>query len=269
MPNVRTKQGKYWLLTIPQHYFTPYLPNDCAYIEGQLEQGTETGFLHWQVVVCFLRRTRLGGVKTVFGDACHAELSRSGAANNYVRKEDTSIDGTYFRLGRTPFNRSDPKDWDCVLNSAKCGNFSDIPSDILIRCYSSIKNIAKDNLSPVPIERTVNVYWGPTGTGKSRRAWEEATFSAYPKDPMSKFWDGYQSHTYVVIDEFRGDIAISHVLRWFDRYPVIVEAKHGAVCLVATHIWITSNLNPLLWYPNIGDETRDALMRRLNVIKIE
>jgi len=35
--------------------------------------------------------------------------------------------------------------------------------------------------------------------------------------------DGYRGQEHVVFDEFRGGIDISHVLRWFDRYPVIVE----------------------------------------------
>lgn len=124
-------------------------------------------------------------------------------------------------------------------------------------------------MSPEPMERSVTVYWGPTGSGKSRRAWEEATFDAYPKDPMTKFWDGYQGQENVVIDEYRGDISISHLLRWFDRYPVCVEAKHGGTVLKATRIWITSNLHPEEWYPNLDIATRLALYRRLNIINIE
>lgn len=42
------------------------------------------------------------------------------------------------------------------------------------------------------VERVVQVYWGTTGTGKSHRAWAEAGITAYPKDPLSKFWDGYR-----------------------------------------------------------------------------
>jgi len=109
------------------------------------------------------------------------------------------------------------------------------------------------------------VYWGRTGTGKSRRAWDEAGLDAYPKDPRTKFWCGYREHENVVIDEFRGGIDISHLLRWFDRYPVVVELKGGATCLKAKTIWITSNIHPNDWYPELDDETKSALMRRLNI----
>jgi len=115
------------------------------------------------------------------------------------------------------------------------------------------------------MERRVDVFWGRTGTGKSRRAWNEAGFGAYPKDPRTKFWDGYREQEHVVIDEFRGDIDISHVLRWFDRYPVIVEVKGGSVSFVAKRIWITSNVDPRDWFPNVCQETKNALIRRLNI----
>jgi len=119
------------------------------------------------------------------------------------------------------------------------------------------------------MEREVRVFWGPTGTGKSHRAWNEAGLGAYPKDPCTKFWDGYRGHEHVVIDEFRGQIGISHVLRWFDKYPVNVEAKHGADVLCARTIWITSNLDPRDWYPDIDRATTGALMRRLQITHFE
>jgi len=69
----------------------------------------------------------------------------------------------------------------------------------------------------------------------------------------------------VVLDEFRGGIDISHLLRWFDRYPVIVEVKGSSVVLKATKIWITSNISPDDWYPELDAETKAALRRRLTV----
>ena len=82
------------------------------------------------------------------------------------------------------------------------------------------------------MERVVRVYVGPTGVGKSRRAWDEAGFDAYPKDPNTKFWDGYQGQPHVVMDEFRGKIDISNILRWTDQYPVSVETKVIMVSLL-------------------------------------
>lgn len=109
------------------------------------------------------------------------------------------------------------------------------------------------------------LFWGRTGSGKSRRAWQEAGWDAYPKDPRTKFWDGYRGQEHVVVDEFRGGIDVAHLLRWLDRYPVLVEIKGSSVPLTATKIWFTSNLHPRDWYPALDEDTLNALMRRIKI----
>lgn len=246
----------------------PHLPRGVKYVKGQLEQGEETGFIHWQMLWVFEKKVRLGGVKAFFVENVHAELCRSNAANDYVWKEETRVGGTQFELGRLPFQRSSKTDWEAVKRAAKAGTLDteDIPADVYVRCYSTLSRIAKDHMRPVSAERVVKVFWGTTGVGKSRRAWEEAGDDAYPKDPCTKFWDGYQGQEHVVIDEFRGQIGISHMLRWLDRYPVCIETKGSGCVLRAKRIWITSNLDPRQWYPDLDEETKNALMRRLNVV---
>jgi len=118
----------------------------------------------------------------------------------------------------------------------------------------------------VAIERKCVVFWGDTGTGKSLRAWTEGGDGAYAKDPRSKWWCGYRTQEFVIIDEFRGGIDVSHILRWLDRYPVTVETKGGSRPLLATKFWITSNLDPRRWYPEIDEETLKALLRRMEII---
>lgn len=120
-------------------------------------------------------------------------------------------------------------------------------------------------MQPIAKEKEVYVFWGPTGTGKSRRAWNEAGVDAYPKIPSTKFWDGYRGQEKVVIDEFTGEIGITHMLRWLDRYPVTIENKGGGCPLNASKIWITSNINPLEWYQNVPRSQVDALIRRMNI----
>lgn len=136
-------QGRYWLLTMPHHTFTPYLPRACAWLKGQLELG-EGGFLHWQVVVAFAKKIRLAGVKEVFGEQCHAEVTRSAAAEDYVHKDDTAIVETRFELGAKAMKRQNADDWEQVWQNAKDGNMADIPADVRIRSYHTLKRIRKD-----------------------------------------------------------------------------------------------------------------------------
>lgn len=259
----RRRQGIYWLLTIPHHEFTPYLPPGLAYCRGQLELG-ELGFLHWQILAVFCKKESLIGVRKIFGNA-HAELSRSSASTDYVWKEETRIDGTQFEVGTQPFRRNSPTDWTAVLAIARTGSLEGIPPDVTIRCYNQLRRIGYDSVRPLPMVRTCSVFWGATGTGKSRLAWEEAGLEAYAKDPRTKWWDGYNGENHCVIDEFRGTIDVAHILRWLDRYPVRVEVKGGALPLSVSRIWITSNLDPRVWYPDLDAETLSALLRRINV----
>jgi len=255
--------GRYYILTIPHHGFVPYLPVGVSYIRGQLELSA-SGFLHWQLVAAFPCNVRLTAVRKIFGPV-HAELTRSDAAIAYVWKLDTRVEGTQFELGQLAIKRNSKRDWQTIWDAAKEGRLDDIDVAARVQHYRTIKQISTDHLVPVGVERVVHVFWGVTGTGKSRRAWAEAGLLAYPKDPRSKFWDGYQGSVHVVMDEFRGAIDISHLLRWFDRYPVIVEVKGSSVVLRATTIWITSNLDPRDWFPGIDCATKEALLRRLTV----
>jgi len=195
-------------------------------------------------------------------------LTYSKSAEKYVWKDDTAIPGTRFEYGKRPLKRNCGADWEAVRTSALEGRFEDIPADIYVRYYSSLCRIRSDNLQPRPIIRVTTVYWGSTGVGKSKRAWEEAGSAAYSKDPRSKFWFGYKQQPNVIIDEFRGGIDVAHILRWLDRYPVTVELKGSSTPLYAQNFWITSNLHPQDWYPDLDAETKAALIRRLNIIKI-
>jgi len=243
------------------------LPSGVDYMVGQQEQG-EGGFVHWQFCLHCTHSQRSSFVRRLYPSA-HVEATRSDAAVAYCQKEDTRVFGSGFELGNPPVQRNKGKDWEGMWNFAKAGEIERIPCDVRIRCYSTLQRIAKDYLVPPPIERQVMVLYGSTGSGKSHRAWIEASLNAFPKDPNTKFWDGYRGHENVVIDEFRGSIAINHMLRWCDKYPVIVEVKGGAVALQARRIWITSNLAPIDWYPDVDSETRAALFRRLTIYRFD
>lgn len=261
------RQARYWLLTIPRDDWEPQLPAGVQYVRGQPELG-ETGYRHWQLVAHYARPTGLPTVKSHFGNTCHAEPTRSDAAREYVWKEATR-DGEQFEFGELSLRRNQKADWDAIKSLAKAGNIDMVPSDIFVRYYRTLVAIASDHERPEAVVRKTMVYYGATGTGKSRRAWDEAGPDAYCKDPRSKFWCGYQGQQHVIVDEFRGGIDISHMLRWLDRYPVRVEIKGSSRPLRATKIWITSNVHPMNWYIDLDAETKSALLRRLEITEFQ
>lgn len=259
-------QGVFWLLTIKRDEWEPpgQLPEEISWIRGQAEVGAG-GYEHWQIFVAFKVKKGLQGVKQVFTASTHAELTRSEAATEYVWKEDTAVPDTRFEFGAKPFRRNSRTDWEMVWECAKSGNMEAIAASVRVQSYSALCRIRSDYMQPMALERTCQVYWGPTATGKSRRAWNEAGLDAFPKDPRTKFWDGYQSEKHVVIDEFRGVIDVANLLRWLDRYPVRVEVKGSSRILAATKLWITSNLSPDQWWPELDPFTYAAFRRRIVV----
>lgn len=269
------RQGVFWICTVPdpssvcsQLVADGLLPVGIAWFRGQLERGGESGYLHWQFCIAFSKKKSLKSVKTIFGEGIHAELSRSEAAAEYCCKEDTRVAGPY-EFGAKPFRRNSARDWEQIWLDAQLGQLSSIPADVRVVSYRTIRAIQSDFSIPLRMDRHVSVYWGLTGTGKSHSAWAEAGEGAYSKCPRSKFWDGYQDQESVVIDEFRGGIDVAHLLRWFDKYPVRVEIKGSSRPFNAKRIFITSNIPPVEWYPDLDEMTMDALLRRLDVHHFE
>jgi len=260
-------QARHWIGTIFGEWVVPAsCPPTVQRIIGQREICPDTGREHVQLVASFNRPTRLAGVQRLLEcPGSHWEPTRSENAVDYVQKEDTRIEGSQFCVGSLPMRRNSKADWDEVKRMAQENRLNEIPSDIYVRYYGGLNRIAQDHLRPIAMERSGIVYWGRTGSGKSRRAWDEAGVEAFSKNPNTKWWDGYRGEEAVIIDEFRGKIDISHLLRWLDRYPVSVEVKGGTRALNAKKLWFTSNIHPSLWYPEIDSQTYDALLRRLTI----
>jgi len=238
----RNQQGKFWLLTIPHAGFTPYLPDGCCYIKGQLEKGEETEYLHWQILVCFTKKVRLQAVRTTFGDV-HSELSRSAAANDYVWKEETRVAGTQFELGNLPLKRNSKEDWDLIKENAKKGKFDDIPSQVFVGHYRTLKMIHKDYMAKPPDLTTVCGIWytGVPGSGKSHMARER--YPNYYLKPCNKWWDNYQAEDNVIIDDLdlNHKVLGHHLKIWADKYAFLAESKGSALYARPKQIIVTSN----------------------------
>jgi len=112
----------------------------------------------------------------------------------------------------------------------------------------------------------VKWYHGPTHTGKSYSAHAE---SIDPFKPMSiKWWEGYDAHEHVILDDFRKEFCrFEELLKLLDSYPYRVECKGGSRQLLATQIIITSAYSPQQLYCD-SEENIDQLLRRIDEIKI-
>lgn len=102
-----------------------------------------------------------------------------------------------------------------------------------------------------------------TGTGKSRKAFEQYP-QAYYKMPTTKWWDGYDRHEVVVVDDYRTNMCtFGELLRLFDRYPLLVELKGGTVNFLAKTIVITTPKSPRETWEGRCEEDLQQLLRRI------
>lgn len=273
MPSI-TSQAKYWLGTIHENHgiWEPpsELPTNCCWLRGQQERG-EQGSVHWQLFAAFNKKIRLNGVKACIGNG-HWEPTRSSAAEEYVFKENTAIEGTRFELGEKKFNPSVATDWAKLRDLAKQGKISeclDIAPDATIRHYGALKHIARDFMAKPPDLDNVCGIWiyGPPGVGKSFKARQDYP-DLYSK-MCNKWWDGYQSQSAVLIDDL--DLShkcLGHHLKiWADRYSFLAESKGHALHVRPSHIIVTSNYKP----DDIWTEDQallDAIKRRFTFIHL-
>lgn len=113
---------------------------------------------------------------------------------------------------------------------------------------------------------SVIVYWGRTGSGKTRSVTENSNeLWVYPGNG---WFDGYDGQEQVLFDDFSGsEFKISYLLKLLDRYPMQVPIKGDFAHWVPQEIYITSNLDPDMWFPNAHSEHVAALRRRFtNVV---
>lgn len=114
----------------------------------------------------------------------------------------------------------------------------------------------------------VEVYWGPTGTGKTRKATTENPGYFMMPNPNggNVFCDGYDGQKCIIIDDFYGWIPFNLMLRIMDRYPCPVNTKGAVVMLNINKLVITSNDPPKEWYKNIKDHLFAAFQRRITKV---
>jgi len=199
----------------------------------------------------------------------HIEPARGTAAQAIAYCEK---DGVFFEKGDRPKGQGKRTDLDTVCEIlTNGGSIQDVamshPS-VYVKFHRGLTSL-QVVLSPRRTWKT-EIYWlwGPTGSGKSRWAWETYP-DAYSKVANTKWWCGYTDQDTAIIDDFRPskEMPFNFVLNLFDRYPLLLESKGGQVqCLFKTII-VTCPYSPdqvlgqLEW---VGIEQGAQLKRRID-----
>lgn len=138
---------------------------------------------------------------------------------------------------------------------------------VYLRNRSGVMNMIED-LQPKRNHRMkITIYYSEeSGTGKSytaNRKYPNAYHVEWPKGGRW-WWNGYQHEEVVIMDEFRHQVKMDTLLKYFDYYPMKVETKGGMKEFNSKKIVITTNIAPWKWYPNLTVQQASMLQRRLS-----
>jgi len=217
------------------------------------ENGTPhiQGYLHLKHAVTF------SAFKKQFPHI-HVERARGTAMENKIY---CSKEGNFTEFGTCPEDSGvvTKNLWKTVFELASNGDWTILQQD-----HPRIWVMMSEKLKSMRIPRSVviqgdlvNEWWyGETGTGKSRLAWEKYGIVCYQK-MLNKWWDGYNDQPVVVIEEWspKNEVTASALKVWADRYPFTAQIKGGVLQKIRPQkIIVISNYR-------LGDcfpDTRDA-----------
>lgn len=248
---------------------------ECEYAVYQIEMGKE-GTIHLQGCV-YYKNPRVWP-KKVFPRA-HLESEKvKGALIRYCQKEETRIRGPY-EFGKKPIQgeRTDlNKVKEDIVKGKKIEEVVMEDPELYHqygRTLEKIENIVLNKRFRT--EMTEGIwYYGPTGVGKSHKAFEgynpETHFMVNGDTIEKGWWDGYEQQETVIINEFRGGLKYSFLLELLDKWPLQVARRNkGGIQFNSKRVIITSSLAPEDIYKNMNEkDSLEQLYRRCKVVMI-
>lgn len=225
------------------------------------KQGTP----HIQGYIYFKSQITFKSIKKKLPNRSHIEQTKGTPqqASAYCMK-----DKQYEEVGTLPQKQGKRSDLDNVRDVlAETGKMAEVVQ--VATSYQSVRmaetilkyHEKKRNWKPI-----VKWFHGPTGTGKSMTAYEELGEDCYTTMDTGKWWEGYDAHENVHIEDMRKDFLKFHqLLKLLDRYAYRIECKGASRQFLAKKIIITSCYSPTEMYDTREDIGQ--LLRRIDEIK--
>ena len=249
--------------------------NQIEYVKFNCEICPKTGRFHFQGYVRLHQKhkRRRSGVQRLLGfPTCHVEIAaHPDCLDKYCGKVETRVDGPYtigIMKTQGQGKRTDLTDAMSLLIASRSLNKLAItyPTTFVkyphgFRDFLKVTEV-QDTLRPMP---KLTICFGPTGTGKSKYAFDEAA-----KLPGQTYWWtrpqnsgcyalGYLGQEKIVLDEYYSWLPLDLLLRLVDRYPLWLNTQGSSVLCRAEHIWITTNVDPRTFYLKVREKNPKAL----------
>lgn len=161
----------------------------------------------------------------------HIEQARGNGIQN---KEYCTKEGNFFEMGEIPKDsgQASKDTWSNILSAAESGNWDYLKSEYPRVWVTMSEKLISKRVPATNVQDVIqNEWWyGETGTGKSRLAWNKYGSICYQK-MLNKWWDGYDDQDVVVIEEWspKNEVTASSLKIWADRYPFTAQIKGGVL----------------------------------------
>ena len=220
--------------------------------------------IHYQGYVAFNNAKTFKQCKNWFQlDSIHIE---SAKGNDLQNKEYCSKENTIIEVGKPIIQgkRSDISEAITILG-AKASM-----SAVLERVhnYQAVKHAElylkyKEPKRPIAPIEVIWIY-GSSGKGKTKKVYDDNSGNDIFTPITHKWWEGYDGHEIVLIDDIRRDYCKFHeLLKLLDIYPFRVETKGGSRQVQFKKIYITAPYSPTTMWEGRCDEDLLQLTRRI------
>jgi len=238
-----------------------FASDHCPYLVYGKEVG-ESGTSHLQGFFTLKSKKSITALRKL-GLACHLETAKGTSlqASDYCKKE-----GDFVEFGTPPIP-GQRTDLAAVADMVKAGKSLQEIAESCPSTYMKYGRGIRDLklILDKPYDHSdVRGIWyvGSPGTGKSRKARHENP-GAYLKS-QSKWFDGYNGESVVILDDLDTNILGHHLKIWADRYSCTGETKGGTINLRHTKFIVTSNYTiEHLWSEDVA--MQEAIKRRFKV----
>jgi len=247
---------------------------DYEYIVIGYEVAPTTGRHHGQGFMRFKHERSLRALRASLPQFDITTMYKDSTPEQcitYCKKDGRII----LEEGRQPMSqkakgKANAQRWKTALELSKAGKFDELPPDIqFLHLPKAEALFAREQAKLVPPRVLTKHlwYWGASGTGKSRKVWDD--YETVFVKPCNKWWPYYKGEKVVLIDDFdkRHDVLVYYLKIWADAYPFQAEGKGTYQKIRPELIIVTSNYHP----KDIWTEPSDyePILRRFTCVEFK
>ena len=250
--------------TSQRHDMTPDDVMAClekaSFLVFQLEEGSKTGYDHYQIFAQWDSPTRLSSIRKAFnsrGFTAQYIAPRMYSVSSclaYCSKSKTRIEGPWNR-GEASLPSTDAK---TLLLEAENNLAEGTTTVDALLLNPETRGAARRHLNYLraieeaalrsrwsKTDRTVKTHllWGPPRTGKT---WS-LTHERYDYNDVYRVtdwdhpWDSYQAQRVLILDEFEAQVDFHILCQILEGYPMELSARYANRWAAWSDVWIVSN----------------------------